>query len=146
MLYGGGHGLGGAATELWHQESGGLPGKNDAADEFGRGVWIMDDNLDGFGDLLAYSAGDDAFYVIYGSPAGLTSDGAHSRRVREGPVARCLHLGMRACLVAPPAWAGVRLWCMRDLAKDATRSMPELWLSPIGQGRPPQATGPKRIA
>lgn len=106
MLYGGGHGLGGTATELWHQESGGLPGKNDAADEFGRGVWIMDDNLDGFGDLLAYSAGDDAFYVIYGSPAGLTSDGAHSRSSKESVKGRLRDACIWACelawLLLPP--------------------------------------------
>jgi hypothetical protein len=76
VLYGGDGGIDGMKRENWHQGLPGIPDDNEANDEFGRGVWLVDDNLDGYRDLLVYSHGDDAVFLIYGASAGLRSSGA----------------------------------------------------------------------
>lgn len=102
VLYGDSTGLG--DRELWHQESHGVDGKNQADDEFGRGVWLMDENADGYSDLLAYSARDSTMFLFRGSSEGLVSSpGADAGLVGQGAGRDlCVFLCNLAWLLLPP--------------------------------------------
>jgi hypothetical protein len=83
VIYGSASGLRSAGNELWTQNSVGIPGGAELADEFAFSVAAGDINGDGFSDLAvgvpledwhAEDAG--AVNVMYGSAAGLTSEGS----------------------------------------------------------------------
>lgn len=57
------------------------PWENRADDEFSRGLWLIDKDADGYSDLLVYSHGDDAMFLLPGSSEGITSVGAR----KNGP-------------------------------------------------------------
>jgi hypothetical protein len=83
VLYGSAIGLSPTGNQLWTQDSDGVMDQAEAGDDFGRAVATGDMNGDGFADLLIgvphevvgtfIVAG--AVNVLYGSAAGLTSDG-----------------------------------------------------------------------
>jgi hypothetical protein len=82
VIYASASGLDAAGNQLWTQNSAGIPGGSDLGDEFGFSVGVGDLNGDGFADLAAGAPLEDpvedsgAVNVIYGSAAGLTSDGS----------------------------------------------------------------------
>jgi hypothetical protein len=106
VLYGGESGLDTMKLETWHQGSSGVPDENESNDEFGRGVWIVDDNDDGYRDLLVYSHGDDSVFLIHGSPAGLNSLDISSRGPEDAVQGwlrdACIWACQLAWLIAPP--------------------------------------------
>lgn len=96
VLYSNGSVLDTSNIELWHQGLRGVPGEIQDSNEFGRGVWIMDEDGDGYGDLFAYSAGDETLSLPRGSVEGLTSSGADATK----------GIGRRICyFLCEVAWA-----------------------------------------
>ncbi|MFO7567210.1 MAG: FG-GAP repeat protein [Enhygromyxa sp.] len=95
VIYGSGAGFEDIETEI-----------SDHGDGFGRGVWIIDGNLDGYGDLLTYADGDDQFYWIYGTSTGLASPTTYShgkKQVVQGKLRdACVWACQLAWLLAPP--------------------------------------------
>lgn len=86
ILYGSADGLSGLNSQLFTQDSDGIPGTAEAGDMFGSYLSAADYNGDGYSDLAvsAHLEGngvdDDAGYLtfLFGSPAGLTGAGAKS--------------------------------------------------------------------
>jgi hypothetical protein len=84
VLYGDPDSLDGFGSQLWSQDSPGIPGTAEAGDEFGGVIEIGDFDRDGTGDLaigipaegVGRTTNAGAVNVIYGSPAGLVADGA----------------------------------------------------------------------
>ncbi len=76
VLYGTGGGLTGTGAQLWHQDSGGVPGGAEANDAFGTSVAAGDFDDDGSDDLAVGVPGEavggdesaGAVNVLYGSP------------------------------------------------------------------------------
>jgi hypothetical protein len=124
VVSGGYGGLDNAKLEIWHQGSPGMPDDNENNDEFGRGVWMLDDNGDGYDDLLVYSAGDDAIFLIYGSSAGLNSSGANIMSPKDSTQGwlrdACIRVCQFAWLIAPPGPA-----CDCDACEIFTDSPPD---------------------
>jgi hypothetical protein len=83
-LYGSAAGLAPARSQVWSQDSAGIPGIAEAGDLFGWSVASGDFNHDGFADLAVGAPLEDlrngydqgAVDVIYGSPAGLSAAGS----------------------------------------------------------------------
>lgn len=82
VLYGGPGGLTAAGAQIWSQESPGVIGFPEAQDNFGASLAWGDIDGNGFDDLVIgapdenYGDIDDGvFHVLYGSAAGLTSNG-----------------------------------------------------------------------
>jgi hypothetical protein len=80
VLYGSAAGLTGGGSQLWTQDSPGLPGIAEQADHFGAALAAGDFDRDGFGDLAIGiqldrdgGVGGGAVVVLYGSAAGLTA-------------------------------------------------------------------------
>ncbi|MDA1316053.1 MAG: FG-GAP-like repeat-containing protein [Acidobacteria bacterium] len=82
VIYGSAAGLGLEGNQLWHQESPGIQGVGEQADDFGAALAVGDFNNDGFSDL-AIGVPDEAVgmtphagavNIIYGGMAGLTSE------------------------------------------------------------------------
>jgi hypothetical protein len=79
VLYGSGSGLGGAGSQLFSQDTPGVPGVAEADDGFGSALATGDFNHDTFADLAVGVAGEGvgsavaagAVNVLYGSPSGL---------------------------------------------------------------------------
>lgn len=103
VFYGGVSGLSPSTDELWHQGRTGIPGDNEADDQFGRGVYLDDRNADGFSDLVAIGHGDDLLYVILGTADGLTAANSFSVSPEEGKVKdACIWLCNLVWLALPP--------------------------------------------
>ncbi|MBA2565550.1 MAG: FG-GAP repeat protein [Gemmatimonadetes bacterium] len=81
VLYGSGTGLTGQGSQLWDQDSPGVPDTAEASDLFGEALAAGDFDHDGFADLAVGVLSEDlgitneagAGNVLYGSPAGLSS-------------------------------------------------------------------------
>jgi disulfide bond formation protein DsbB len=84
VIYGSGAGLTAIGDELWSQNSNGIPGINEANDDFGRSLAAGNFDGDGFTDLAIGAPLENvdgmmdagAVYVIYGSLTGLASAGS----------------------------------------------------------------------
>jgi hypothetical protein len=102
-FYGGPSGLDRRAGEVWHQ--GLLEGleAHTHDQQFGRGVWLIDDDGDGFLDLVAYSHGSDAMTFVYGTAGGLTVAGARF----SGPAGAAKGWARKACI-----WACQLAWTL----------------------------------
>ncbi len=80
VLYGSGSGLSSTGSQVWDQNSAGVPGVAEINDAFGDTLIIGDFNNDGFDDLAIGSPGEDigsvanvgTTTVLYGSTDGLT--------------------------------------------------------------------------
>ncbi len=102
VLYGSGTGLSGSGSQLWHQGSTGVPGVSGDDDDFGWSLAAGDFDRLGFlpplfDDLAIGIPGDaenpgGSVLVLYGSVAGLTTDGVQS---------------LTATNLAPPTQPGV---------------------------------------
>ncbi len=87
VLYGGPSGLT-TRDQLWHQDSPGVPGKDETGDRFGSALAAGDFDGDGFTDLAVGAPGEavgdvamaGGLFVLRGSAAGLTSGGARTWR------------------------------------------------------------------
>jgi hypothetical protein len=85
VLYGSAAGLSGAGSQLFSQETAGVPGAAEAFDQFGAALAAGDFNGDGFTDLAVGAPGESvgaiefagAVTVLYGSAGGLS--GANSQ-------------------------------------------------------------------
>ena len=79
VIYGGPGGLSAINDQIWHQDSAGIAGEGEAADNFGRELASGDFNNDGYDDLAIGVEGEDqdagAVNVIYGRPGGLAAPG-----------------------------------------------------------------------
>lgn len=83
VLYGSATGLTADDTQLWTQNSHGVPESIDEEDAFGGGVATADFDADGFADLAVGASGErvgtadhaGVLHVFFGSAAGLTADG-----------------------------------------------------------------------
>jgi hypothetical protein len=83
VLYGSVTGLTTDGTQLWTQNSHGVPESIDEEDNFGGGVATADFDADGFADLAVGASGErvgaadhaGVLHVLFGSAAGLTADG-----------------------------------------------------------------------
>jgi len=85
VLYGSaGSGLSGTGSQLFHQDTPGVPGTAESFDFFGDALAPGDFNGDGFADLAVGAPGESvgtlafagAVNVLYGSPSGLTATGS----------------------------------------------------------------------
>ncbi|MFI5291382.1 MAG: hypothetical protein ACHQ02_00795 [Candidatus Limnocylindrales bacterium] len=83
VFYGGSTGLVGAGSQVWTEDSTGIPGEGEGGDWFGVSVAIGDFDGDGPADLAVGARYDrvggliaGAATVIYGTPTGLAADGA----------------------------------------------------------------------
>jgi hypothetical protein len=84
ILYGGSGGLAAAGSQLWHQNSSGLPGEAEPNDGFGWTLAAADFDDDGFVDLAVGVPYEDigdvsragAVNVLFGSEDGLTASGS----------------------------------------------------------------------
>ena len=84
VLYGSAGGLTGAGSQLFSQDSPGVPGTAERGDQFGSALAAGDFDNDGFADLavgvvhegVGAAIGAGAVNVLYGSAAGLTSSGS----------------------------------------------------------------------
>jgi hypothetical protein len=84
VIYGSTTGLTATGSQLWTQNSSGIPGSREPGDKFGRALVAGDFNHDGASDLavgvpcerVSQRPQAGAVNVIYGSPTGLTSAGA----------------------------------------------------------------------
>jgi hypothetical protein len=84
VLYGSASGLDDAGNELWTEDSNGVPDAAENSDALGSSLTAGDFNGDGFADLAAGAPGEKvsskrqagAAIVIYGSAAGLASEGS----------------------------------------------------------------------
>jgi FG-GAP repeat len=84
VLYGSAAGLRGPGSQLFTQDTPGVPGSADPQDSFGFGLATADFNQDGFADLAVGVPGEDigavgsagAVIALYGSAGGLTTTGA----------------------------------------------------------------------
>jgi hypothetical protein len=84
VIYGTADGLDDAGNELWTEDSSGVPDTAENSDGLGSSVAAGDFNRDGFDDLVMGAPGDKTndkrqagtTIVVYGSAAGLTSDGS----------------------------------------------------------------------
>jgi Raf kinase inhibitor-like YbhB/YbcL family protein len=82
VLYGSALGLTGTNSQLWYQDTPGVPGSSEANDKFGWSLASGDFNEDGFHDLaigvpwedLAGIDNTGAVHILYGSGTNLTSD------------------------------------------------------------------------
>jgi len=75
ILYGTAKGLQKTKNQLWHQNSGGIPGNAENPDLFGEALAHGDFNGDGYADLAIGAPGEDSFagvvHILYGSSGGL---------------------------------------------------------------------------
>ncbi|MEO3849430.1 FG-GAP and VCBS repeat-containing protein [Streptomyces sp. B8F3] len=75
-----GSGFGTAGATLVHQNAPGVPGTNETRDRFGTALLLADLNGDGFGDLTAGTAGENAgngaVYALRSDAGGVAADGA----------------------------------------------------------------------
>src|SRR5918995_7031147 len=84
VLYGSAAGLSGAGSQLFSQDTAGVPGAAEPFDEFGAAMAAGDFNGDGFTDLAVGAPSEDvgaielagAVNVLYGSAAGLSGAGS----------------------------------------------------------------------
>ncbi len=89
VIYGAETGLTSQGNQVWVGDANGLQGDNDRNDVFGISVAAGDFNGDGFDDLAVGASGhnraEGSVHVIYGSAAGLTSNGNQFwRQGRDG--------------------------------------------------------------
>lgn len=94
VIYGSPKGLTARGDQFWSQKSPGVPGKVERGDRFGSRVASGDFDADGFADLIVEARGEDAdkgqdvwgaFWVLYGSAGGLTSDRARMWKAAAFP-------------------------------------------------------------
>jgi hypothetical protein len=86
VLYGKAAGLAAQGNQFWNMDSGGVPGKAEAGDQFGQGLAAGDFNGDGFADLAVGAPFHDvsganqagSVTILFGSAAGLTSAGSQA--------------------------------------------------------------------
>ncbi len=107
IIYGGDGGLDVEGSELWRGDGSRARLAADVqSEEFGRGVWLVDHNVDGYPDVLVYRGSDETFSLLYGSPDGLASEAARSRRPNEAIKGKLRDACVWACqfawVVAPP--------------------------------------------
>jgi hypothetical protein len=84
VIYGSGSGLSSAGNQFWTQDSPGVPDIAEQGDNFGTSLTTGDFDGDGFADLAVGSAfegngsrfSSGSVTVLFGSPAGLSSDGS----------------------------------------------------------------------
>jgi FG-GAP repeat protein len=84
VIYGSANGLTATGSQVWTQNSPGIPGSREVGDKFGRALVAGDFNHDGASDLavgvpyerVGRRSQAGAVNVLYGSPTGLTSAGA----------------------------------------------------------------------
>lgn len=92
VLYGSRSGLRAAGDQIWHQGKSGVPGNNEAGDNFGRALVSGDFDSDGFPDLAIGVPGENVgsvsdagvVVVLRGSGSGLTSRGAQMLKQGRG--------------------------------------------------------------
>jgi len=90
ILYGSENGLATERTRGFNQDSGGIPGGNEAGDRWGESLLVDDFNGDSFDDLIVGAPNESigtipmagAFTIIYGSSEGLTS--TNSTLIHQG--------------------------------------------------------------
>jgi hypothetical protein len=95
VLYGSAGGLTGAGSQLFSQDSPGVPGTAEGGDQFGAALAAGDFDNDGFADLavgvvredVGAAIGAGAVNVLYGSAAGLTGSGSQQFWQGAGGVA-----------------------------------------------------------
>jgi type VII secretion-associated serine protease mycosin len=83
VLYGSQTGAKGAGSQMWSQDSSGVPDKAEAGDKFGAAVATGDLNNDGYDDLVIGVPGEDvgtvkdagAVHVLLGAASGLSGPG-----------------------------------------------------------------------
>jgi hypothetical protein len=112
VMYGGPSKLSASSDELWHQGLRGIPGDNDALDQFGFGVYLVDHDADGYLDLIAYNVRDDLFHVIRGSSGGLTAVDSVTYQPQAGWADVCIWLCQLAWSLLPPGPACDCNWCL----------------------------------
>jgi hypothetical protein len=80
VVYGSATGLTGTGSQMFSQDTAGVPGAAEKGDKFGTQVTLLDDNKDGFADATAgapaENAGDGTVIWLKGTASGLSTTGA----------------------------------------------------------------------
>jgi hypothetical protein len=101
VLYGTANGLTATGSQLWHQDSGGVPDAVEPADELGAALAVGDLGRGGEGDLAIGAPGEDvgstadagAVNVLYGTASGLAATGAQLWHQNSAGVASSAEAG-----------------------------------------------------
>ncbi|WP_329117211.1 VCBS repeat-containing protein [Streptomyces sp. NBC_01465] len=80
LLKGSKSGLSGTGSQAFNQDTAAVPGAAEKGDRFGYAVHLVDINGNGYADLAASAAGEDAWngaaWLLRGRPEGITTDAA----------------------------------------------------------------------